>query len=503
MALFGNGFRSELRTVLQIFASDLTAIRHTIARSALVAAVFCINSLIIISASNHTGGFAALWSANASLVFMLMLFPREEHPFYCASVFLASLAVNLISDFPLQTSIFYSFSNVLEAMLAYHLIVRLGLPKTGLYNPAQLAKFGMVAVIVTAISATTASLGGTEEFGKAWISWFGSDLLGLLIFLPCFNIIHATLTGAEKYIWPHNRRLEFAGIMLFVLAIATITFGQSVAPLLFLTAIPVFVAVFRFGPLGGMASTLIVAIVAELFTISGFGPIAGFDGSQIAKIYLLQVYIASQLMLALPIASLLADRQSKVDKIIENEKLLRKMAEKQHKKAEEAKLQKMRLLARDELTGLSSRRHIMERSEQALHRAKSGGNPLSIAIFDVDKFKSVNDQFGHAVGDDILHMIGKIAKRTKSKNQLIGRIGGEEFLILMPNTSIAEAEILVERLRLAIMNARLLDPVIGVTVSAGLAESCGSHDLKEMLLMADNALYAAKNGGRNRLEIAA
>ncbi|NRD91152.1 hypothetical protein C8024_19445 [Sphingopyxis sp. BSNA05] len=241
----------------------------------------------------------------------------------------------------------------------------------------------------------------------------------------------------------------------------------------------------------------------RIFTLSGFGPIAGLDANQITKIFVLQAYIASQLMLALPIASLLADRQSKVEKIIENEKLLRILAEKDHRKAEEAKLQKMRLLARDELTGLSSRRHVMEQCEQALHRAQKGNRTFSIAIFDVDNFKSVNDQFGHAVGDDILRMIGKICKRTKSRNHLIGRIGGEEFLMLMPNSSIAEAEAHVERLRLAIMDARLLEPDIGVTVSAGLADSSGFHDLKEMLLLADKALYAAKHGGRNRLEIAA
>lgn len=488
---------------MQYLASYLNGMRNIILRSASVAAVFCVNSLIVITASNYTGGFAALWSANASLVFMLMIFPRKEQLFYCASVFLASLTVNLFSGFALNTAIFYSLSNVLEAMLVFHILVRLGFPRTGLYNPAQLVEFGIVAVVVTAISATTASLGNIEEYGNAWISWFASDLLGLLIFLPCFNIIHATFTGTEKYIWPGNRWLEFAGIMFLVFAFSAAALVQSAVPLLFLTAIPVFMSAFRFGPLGGIASTLIVAIVAEFLTLSGFGPIAALDTIQITKIFVLQAYIASQLMLALPIASLLADRQSKVDKIIENEKLLRVMAEKEHKKAEEAKLQKMRLLARDELTGLSSRRHIMEKCEQALHRAQARGTPLSLAIFDVDKFKSVNDRFGHAVGDDILHMIGEIAKKTKSKNQLIGRIGGEEFLILMPNTSIAEAEKQVEKLRLAIMETRLLDPDIGVTVSAGLADNSGSHDLKAMLLLADRALYSAKEDGRNQLKIAA
>ncbi|VWX57173.1 sensor domain-containing diguanylate cyclase [Sphingorhabdus sp. 109] len=477
--------------------------RHTSTRAALVTTLFCLNSLIVIAASNHTGGFAALWSANASLVFMLMIFPRKEHPVYCTGVFLASLVVNLYSGFPLQAALLYSLSNVLEAVLVFLALARLGFPKTGLYNPAQLVEFGIVATLVTAISASIASLGDIENFANAWLSWFASDLLGLLIFLPCFNIIHATITGAEKYIWPGRRWFEFAGIMSLVFAVSAVALVQTAVPLLFLTAIPVFAAVFRFGPFGGMASTLMVAIVAEFFTLSGFGPIAGLEASQITKIFVLQAYIASQLMLALPIASLLADRQSKVEKIIENEKLLRILAEKDQRKAEEAKLQKMRLLARDELTGLSSRRHIMEQCELALQRAQEGNGAFSIAIFDVDKFKAVNDRFGHAVGDDILRMIGKICKHTISRNQLVGRIGGEEFLMLLPDTSIAEAEAQVERLRLAIMDARLLQPDIGVTVSAGLANSAGFHELKEMLLLADKALYAAKHGGRNRLEIAA
>tara|TARA_R110002049_G_scaffold69777_2_gene180621 strand:- start:2440 stop:3195 length:756 start_codon:yes stop_codon:yes gene_type:complete len=250
-------------------------------------------------------------------------------------------------------------------------------------------------------------------------------------------------------------------------------------------------------------STLIVAIVAEFLTIAGFGPIAGLDASHITKIFVLQAYIASQLMLALPVASLLADGQRKVEKIIETEKLLRIMAEKDRQKAVAAKLQKARLLALDELTGLSSRRHILEESEKAFELARSRNRLLSIAIFDVDNFKSVNDRFGHAAGDDILRMIGRVSKLNIGKNQLIGRMGGEEFLVVMPDISIAEAEAQVEKLRLAIMNARSSDPGIGVTISAGLAQNSGCRDLKEMLLLADNALYAAKNGGRNRLEIAA
>lgn len=488
---------------MQKLASDLNGMRQAFVRSALIAAVFCINSLVVIAASNYTGGFAALWSANASLVFMLMIFPRNEQPFYCASVFLASLAVNIAADFPMQTAFFYSLSNILEAMLVFHIIVRLGFPKTGLYNPTQLLEFGAVAAFAAAVSATTASLGSVNSFGQAWLSWFASDLLGLLIFLPSFNIIHAIWTGAEKYTWPGNRKFEFAGIMFLVFAVSTIALIQSVVPLLFLTAIPVFMAVFRFGPLGGMASTLIVAIVAEVLTVSGYGPIAGLNASQITKIFVLQTYIASQLMLALPIASLLADQKNKADKIIENEKLLRMMAEKDHRKAEEAKLEKMLLLARDDLTGLASRRHIMEECERALRRSQADGRHFSIAIFDVDKFKTVNDRFGHAVGDEILRLVGKIAAQNIGINHQIGRIGGEEFLVLMPDTSIADAEKQVESLRVNIMNARLNDPAIGVTVSAGLADSSAAQSVKQMLSLADAALYIAKSAGRNRLEIAA
>jgi diguanylate cyclase (GGDEF)-like protein len=502
--VFGmNEWRFASEASLQQPASHSTGLRHTVVRAGFVAAIFCVNSLIVLAAAKYTGGFAALWSANAGLVFMLMIFPRKEHPLYAASVLLASMAVNLGSGFSFQSSILYSFSNVLEAMLVFHIIVRLGFPRTGLYNPAQLLQFGMVAVIASAISASTASLGVGGEYGKAWISWFGSDLLGLLIFLPCFNIIHATLTGAQKYNWPSNRRLEFAGIMALVLAVSTIGLVQATVPLLFLTALPVFIAVFRFGALGGMASTLIVAVVAEFCTISGYGPIAELDASHIAQIFVLQTYIASQLMMALPIASLLADRQSKVSKIIEHEQSLRRLAEMDHQKAEAAKREKTRLLARDELTGLASRRHIMKQCEIALRQARSSSRNFSVAVFDVDRFKSVNDQFGHAVGDDVLRMIGRIARRHKARNHVIGRIGGEEFLVLMPDTSIAEAEVQVDILRLAIMNARLPSPDIGVTISAGLAVSSESDILKEILLSADNALYAAKHGGRNRLEIAA
>jgi diguanylate cyclase len=286
-------------------------------------------------------------------------------------------------------------------------------------------------------------------------------------------------------------------------AIALLAFCQASAPLLFLTAMPIMVSVFRFGAFGAILSTLIIAVVAEAFTIGGYGPIAALNIENLGKIFLLQLYIASQLLIALPVASVLADRQKKVDQILEDERLLRVAAEKAQRDAERAEHDKIRLLATDDLTGLASRRYVMEKCDRALQHAQIISSALSVAIFDADNFKLLNDKYGHAKGDEVLAMIGQVVRQSINDEFTVGRIGGEEFLIVMPDTDSIAAKIIVERLRFSISNARLSNSDIGTTISVGLASFDKACDLKVLLGRADQALYAAKHAGRNRFAVAA
>ncbi len=125
-------------------------------------------------------------------------------------------------------------------------------------------------------------------------------------------------------------------------------------------------------------------------------------------------------------------------------------------------------------------------------------------IFDIDNFKNVNDTYGHAAGDDVLRQLAGIALREFRSIDICGRIGGEEFLVVMPDTNAKSANIAAERFRSAVSSNKFLadGKSFSVTVSIGVTVSeLDRVDLDELLATADQALYRAKNLGRNRVEI--
>lgn len=168
------------------------------------------------------------------------------------------------------------------------------------------------------------------------------------------------------------------------------------------------------------------------------------------------------------------------------------------RKADEARLR--RLATTDPLTGLSNRRHFFERGAQELRRAARYRRPLALLMLDIDHFKSVNDRYGHEAGDAVLRDLAERLRAGLRTSDLAGRIGGEEFAVLLPETTAEQAELLAERLRAAIA-ADPLGPDLGITVSLGvaLAVPASEETLDPVLRRADAALYRAKAGGRNQV----
>jgi diguanylate cyclase (GGDEF)-like protein len=158
----------------------------------------------------------------------------------------------------------------------------------------------------------------------------------------------------------------------------------------------------------------------------------------------------------------------------------------------------------DFLTGLSSRGHFLEQSELELSRAIRYDNALSIFMIDIDFFKQVNDNHGHKMGDTVLKKLAEVCGNMLRDVDIVGRIGGEEFAILLPETDKNEATEVAERLRTAIANAKVSLSTGGqslhFTVSIGVASLASKGDnLDALLNLADKALYEAKNSGRNRV----
>lgn len=153
----------------------------------------------------------------------------------------------------------------------------------------------------------------------------------------------------------------------------------------------------------------------------------------------------------------------------------------------------------DVLTGLGNRRWLKDIGTLEINRAARERTPLSVVVFDLDHFKSINDQFGHDVGDQVLMMAGATIQQNLRPYDIAARIGGEEFCLVLPKTDIDDAIAVAERLR-AQFEAKTVGPLPKGRVTASFGVYRGdpaSETLKSMLMAADRKLYGAKNGGRN------
>ncbi len=165
----------------------------------------------------------------------------------------------------------------------------------------------------------------------------------------------------------------------------------------------------------------------------------------------------------------------------------------------EAELQ--RLAVMDSLTELANRRHFLERLDAEAERARRYGRPLCVAMVDLDHFKAINDTHGHAAGDEALRRFAALCREALRASDVIGRLGGEEFGIVLPETGIDAALPVMERLREMVGAQRMHEAAgsVDFTISAGVAELRPEDEVSKLLGRADQALYAAKRQGRNRV----
>jgi diguanylate cyclase (GGDEF)-like protein len=157
----------------------------------------------------------------------------------------------------------------------------------------------------------------------------------------------------------------------------------------------------------------------------------------------------------------------------------------------------------DPLTGMFNRRGFSEATARMIEREAKAGRPITVMIFDIDHFKSINDRFGHPAGDEVLKLFASVITNTLRITDLCGRIGGEEFAAMLP-CSLEEAMHAAERVReaFATCGIEIDDAPVATTVSIGVAGGPAHTELDVLLAAADTALYDAKRGGRNRVQAA-
>ena len=182
----------------------------------------------------------------------------------------------------------------------------------------------------------------------------------------------------------------------------------------------------------------------------------------------------------------LCERNAELERLLQLNETMAEELRKAHSKA-------LQDAHTDALTGVSNRRRIMQLGDATLSDRRRQSQPLSLAILDLDNFKAINDTYGHPVGDAVLCAFCTHVSQRIRPSHMLGRLGGEEFLLLMPGTSLTAAEAVLSRVR------HMLEPHVGVsyTFSAGLAQAGASELLPVVVERADNALYEAKRNGRD------
>jgi diguanylate cyclase (GGDEF)-like protein len=161
-----------------------------------------------------------------------------------------------------------------------------------------------------------------------------------------------------------------------------------------------------------------------------------------------------------------------------------------------------RLATTDSLTGLHNRRSFFDMAQRLYDYARRYSRPLAVIMLDVDHFKQINDSFGHAIGDQVLRSMADICLSTLRTVDVVGRYGGEEFVMLLPETDLADAGMVAERLQQQVIAEPVLTDrgALAITVSLGVSHIAATcHSLEQLIDRADQALYAAKQQGRNRV----
>lgn len=347
----------------------------------------------------------------------------------------------------------------------------------------RLVQVGIVALVALASTVVVAYMAWVNIIDGGLAVWW--TMLPLLGFGSVFLVIR---TGAN---------LHFADpsltIVQMTLGFVCCITGYAIAGPGRGAVFPVLTVIMMFGMFSLQPATV---LRMGLLAVAMFGATMTFLAYHHPQDYNPHVELGHFIMIAfmLPLVSMLAGRLSD----------LRARLQQQKSELSEALARIHALASRDELTGLVNRRCVNEALEAERQRSHRSGQTFSVCVLDLDHFKRINDLFGHPGGDETLRAFAREANAALRTTDMLARWGGEEFLLLMPDTSGDFALAAVERLREHVSAQQLMvgDQVLNITFSAGVAEFAGKETLTQLIARADEAAYTAKNRGRNRVVFA-
>jgi diguanylate cyclase (GGDEF)-like protein len=415
-------------------------------------------------------------------------------------------------------ALFFGLTNVSEATVAYLLLARwrfdsrfaklADLPKFILAGPA-------IAALVAAVcgAAIYSYFRGTHtgylEFLRIW--WFG-DALGLMIFTPV--LLASWPYAAEKDDAPpvalrrSDGLVGLAALVAVVLLVASrngMVFGAHVGPVLLLPFV-IFAAA-RFGIRWAALATMTAAMLIVTLTTAGRSPFGDLPHRDM--VIQAQEFILIMCLMALGLSALLSELRAKTGALEASNRRLDELNQELEARVEErtARLRTLneqleQLALTDALTGLLNRRALTDLARQEIAHSQRQHRPLALMMVDIDHFKSINDRFGHQAGDMVLRQAAAVIKRVIRAGDTLVRYGGEEFVLLAPDTDQGGALELSERIRQSLRSEPFGTEQGRISVTASFGVTMlheDDTDPEQLLRRADDALYMAKANGRDRV----
>ncbi len=472
-------------------------------------------------------GIAIIWPANAIVLSAFLLFPVRQWPFIGLAVLAAELTADLPA-FPFWAAVAFGLVNLAEAATAAWLIRRFVPGRFDfdrLYNGVCFLLFGpLFSAALAALlgAAIYVLLGRTDSSYMAlWRLWWFGDALGLLLLTPLIVTLWQRLENGTRLQLPWRRCIEALVLWSLVVVLGLKVFLPDAPASLDFHFTPLLLvplgmwSALRFGVAGTTVTVALIAVMAVGLLMQGVHPYPNVSPQR--AVWLTQEYLAIVAIVSVGLALLLHELAQQRSTLYRHERKLRTQneyleqriaertseLEQANESLQTANKRLEQLATTDFLTQFSNRRNFEEMSQRELQRLKHTGTVASLIMFDLDHFKTVNDQYGHDTGDEVLRRIGKPVRDVIRPRDLCARIGGEEFAILLSEANQAQACEVAERIRVAIA-AQVIEyqgVSVQITASIGVAEWNGRDSLAILMQQADMALYRAKNKNRNRVAV--
>lgn len=446
------------------------------------AALYFATAVTMIHVTTNGREIAAVWVANAVLVGLLA---AQERPKWLSVIFSALVAnafANMLTRGDFAAPMFFGLANMVEIAIATWLLRAFVGSASVLSSLAVFIRFSLIGFFASTISGLLGAFAAWHLLGEvflaSWMAWTLSDALGLLVFVPFFLALFRG--DYVKCIQEKSplERLETAALLILTLGAAWILFFVLREAPIFILLVPTMLVTIRIGQLGTKAAVMLIAAVGISSTFLKTGLIYranDYDG----QILILQIFLFVLLFSSLPVAADLTARRSAVAALGRREQELKQIA------------------TTDSLTGLMNRPAFVEFAEGLLSRLQN--RHVCLVAIDVDHFKRFNDTFGHHVGDDALRHLASVARAHLRSGDVLSRVGGDEFMLLLPDAKIADAQRICARLGDHLRRAplRLEDgTALMISVSCGIAAAEKTDSFTELSRRADTALYDAKDAGR-------